>query len=295
MRRLSIVLLTLAALGFVPLGCSDTMREATTGSGTAIAAPIRCPSGYTRKGNRCVPNTTPPPTQTCPDGSVIPTTQQCPVAPPPTVKWTDCAQEGGVCSVVGTANVRYGFSSTWSAPRSVTGSIACSNATWGDPLPGTVKVCQTDGTVAAPPPPPPPVVCPDGTTLPAGSTCPVSPPPPVQCPDGTTVPAGQTCPVAPPPPTGTGCAQLAGTYAPAAWQDRFCVATKACPDYRAATWPGWGGPPPYTVVGELYHVVRGDWWGGGLDALHVVAWRDNGLNFPSGFPGGAYFEISCFQ
>lgn len=32
-------------------------------------------------------------------------------------------------------------------------------------------------------------------------TAPVPVPPPVQCPDGTTVPAGQTCPVAPPPPS----------------------------------------------------------------------------------------------
>jgi hypothetical protein len=29
-----------------------------------------------------------------------------------------------------------------------------------------------------PPPPPPPVVCPDGTTVPAGQTCPLPPPPP---------------------------------------------------------------------------------------------------------------------
>ncbi len=54
---------------------------------------------------------------------------------------------------------------------------------------------------AAPPPPPPPVVCPDGSTVPAGATCPVPPPPPVQCPDGTTVPAGTACPVPPPPTT----------------------------------------------------------------------------------------------
>jgi hypothetical protein len=48
-----------------------------------------------------------------------------------------------------------------------------------------------------------PVPCPDGSTVPAGQTCPVKPAAaaPVPCPDGSTVPAGQTCPVAAAPVT----------------------------------------------------------------------------------------------
>jgi hypothetical protein len=75
------------------------------------------------------------------------------------------------------------------------------------PPPPTTKTCP-DGSVILstltcpppPPPPPPPVVCPDGSQLPPGSTCPVPPPPPVVCADGSTVPAGTSCPVPPPPP-----------------------------------------------------------------------------------------------
>lgn len=73
-------------------------------------------------------------------------------------KWTHCAYENEPCNVVGTANVRYGTGTTWTQPRVVTNTITCSNATWGDPLPGAGKECQTDGTPGTnvPPPPPPP-------------------------------------------------------------------------------------------------------------------------------------------
>jgi len=55
----------------------------------------------------------------------------------------------------------------------------------------------------------PPVQCPDGSTVPAGQSCPVAPP--VQCPDGSTVPAGQSCPVQPPVPSGPVTLQGIGT------------------------------------------------------------------------------------
>jgi hypothetical protein len=99
-----------------------------------------------------------------------------PAAPPPAVTWTKCADEGGKCYTTG--NVRYGSDPTWTAPRAVNGSIDCSNATFGDPLVGTVKQCQTDGQVGSPPPPPATQTCPDGSVIPATSTCPVAPPPP---------------------------------------------------------------------------------------------------------------------
>ena len=52
-------------------------------------------------------------------------------------------------------------------------------------------------TQACPDRPQPPLAnvnCPDGTVLPAGSTCPVPVAPPVPCPNGTSVPAGSVCP-----------------------------------------------------------------------------------------------------
>jgi hypothetical protein len=96
---------------------------------------------------------------------------KCPT-PTPTVTWTKCADENGICYVVGTANVRYGSGSTWTASRSVASSIACDNATWGDPLAGTVKECDTDGTVGtapAPTPTPTPTPTPSPTPTPTGS------------------------------------------------------------------------------------------------------------------------------
>jgi hypothetical protein len=95
--------------------------------------------------------------------------------PPPVVTWTKCADEGGTCYVARPANVRYGAGTTWTVPRSVAASISCSNDIFGDPLVGTGKQCQTDGTPGTPPPPPP-VQCPDGSTVPAGQVCPSSPP-----------------------------------------------------------------------------------------------------------------------
>lgn len=82
--------------------------------------------------------------------------------------WRMCSGENGTCYVVGTANVRYGFGTTWTAPRSVTGSIVCSNAVFGDPLPGAGKECDTDGQVgtAPAPTPVPPPPAPDPVPLP---------------------------------------------------------------------------------------------------------------------------------
>jgi hypothetical protein len=97
-------------------------------------------------------------------------------APAPTSSWTFCANETETCTFSGTADVRYGANSTYFT-KTLTSPVACSNATFGDPLVGTVKHCDVASTAPIPPPPPP-VVCPDGTTLPAGSTCPPPPPPP---------------------------------------------------------------------------------------------------------------------
>jgi hypothetical protein len=51
-----------------------------------------------------------------------------------------CASENGTCSFSGTRSVAYGAAGTFSY-RTATGSIACNNATFTDPIPGVVKAC----------------------------------------------------------------------------------------------------------------------------------------------------------
>ncbi len=138
---------------------------------------------------------------------LAPTPTPTPV--PSTTVWTKCADENQLCSVVGTANVRYGVNTTWSnPPKVVTNSILCTNGNFGDPVPGIVKICQTDGTPGtAPVTPPPPATqtCPDGTVIPTTQTCPAPVPPPSPttqvCPDGSIIPTTQVCPVVMPTPS----------------------------------------------------------------------------------------------
>ena len=61
--------------------------------------------------------------------------------PTPTTSWTACAGEGGTCIVSGTRQVRYGAGTSF-VTKMVTGSVACSNAVFGDPVPGVVKSCS---------------------------------------------------------------------------------------------------------------------------------------------------------
>lgn len=86
-----------------------------------------------------------------------PPTEPPPSEPPPPsgATWTRCASEWQTCSFSGTRQVRYGLNSTW-AYRTATGSIACNNSIFGDPLPGADKVCEVETTASEPPPPPPP-------------------------------------------------------------------------------------------------------------------------------------------
>ena len=59
--------------------------------------------------------------------------------------------------VHGYAEVRYGVDTRWSAPRTFTGGVDCTNALFGDPAFGTVKRCQrarpSDPAPTAPPTP----------------------------------------------------------------------------------------------------------------------------------------------
>ncbi|MDL5033241.1 M4 family metallopeptidase [Pelomonas sp. APW6] len=54
--------------------------------------------------------------------------------------YTACASENGTCSFTGRRLVVYGAGSSFTS-RVTTGPVACNNATFGDPVPGTVKAC----------------------------------------------------------------------------------------------------------------------------------------------------------
>ncbi len=66
----------------------------------------------------------------------------------PVSGWTSCASENGTCSFSGTQQVRYGSGSFYST-RTATGSIACNNATFGDPNFGVAKSCDYRSTVGS--------------------------------------------------------------------------------------------------------------------------------------------------
>jgi hypothetical protein len=55
--------------------------------------------------------------------------------------YTLCATEGQSCTFSGTRQVRFGANGQW-VTRTLTGSAACTVATFGDPLPNVVKRCE---------------------------------------------------------------------------------------------------------------------------------------------------------
>ncbi|MFO7304801.1 MAG: putative Ig domain-containing protein [Gammaproteobacteria bacterium] len=67
-----------------------------------------------------------------------------PAAAQSTATWTTCAREGQFCSFSGTRIVRYGANNTWVVRelQASNGGVRCSNAVFGDPLPGVWKTCQ---------------------------------------------------------------------------------------------------------------------------------------------------------
>ncbi len=75
-------------------------------------------------------------------GDPIPgTAKHCDTSPqPPNNGWTQCASENGTCSFSGTKAVAYGANGAFFY-RTATSSIACNNATFGDPIPNTAKSC----------------------------------------------------------------------------------------------------------------------------------------------------------
>jgi Glycosyl hydrolase family 26 len=72
---------------------------------------------------------------------------------PPTHDWIFCVNEHEFCSFIGTREVRYGANGTFTEPRRFTDGVQCNNVTFGDPLPGVVKHCDTRPVTGEPPPP----------------------------------------------------------------------------------------------------------------------------------------------
>ncbi|QJE03260.1 S8 family serine peptidase [Massilia forsythiae] len=68
---------------------------------------------------------------------------------PSTPTWTACASEGGTCSFSGIREVRYGSGTTF-VSKTVNGSVACTNAVFGDPTPNVVKSCSYSSVTVTP-------------------------------------------------------------------------------------------------------------------------------------------------
>jgi hypothetical protein len=91
--------------------------------------------------------------KSCSVAGTAPTATPDPSPTPAPTSWVNCASEGATCSVGGTAQVRYGANNSF-ATKTVTGSIACTNAAFGgDPAHGAVKSCSVATTTTASPAP----------------------------------------------------------------------------------------------------------------------------------------------
>ena len=73
--------------------------------------------------------------------AALATSTTTPTSPTAPVTWTTCASEGGTCSFSGTRDVRYGTATSY-VIKTFTGSVACTNAVFGDPAHGYVKSCS---------------------------------------------------------------------------------------------------------------------------------------------------------
>jgi hypothetical protein len=66
--------------------------------------------------------------------------KSCATGPVPPQGWTRCADENGTCAFAGAAAVAYGAGASF-VYKTVAGSVACNNQTFGDPAAGLVKAC----------------------------------------------------------------------------------------------------------------------------------------------------------
>lgn len=74
--------------------------------------------------------------------------------PAPITTWTFCANENQKCTFSGTRNVRYGANRIFNT-KIFSGSVACTNAIFGDPVLGQVKTCQYSSRAVSTPAPAP--------------------------------------------------------------------------------------------------------------------------------------------
>ncbi|MCD9022439.1 carbohydrate binding domain-containing protein [Cohnella silvisoli] len=59
----------------------------------------------------------------------------------PTQNWVNCANEGAQCSFSGTKTIRYGANGQYNS-GSYTGTVACNNTVFGDPINWVAKTCE---------------------------------------------------------------------------------------------------------------------------------------------------------
>lgn len=91
--------------------------------------------------------------------------------------WVTCAAEGATCAVPSTRVVRYGANGTY-IYKTVSGSIACNNNTWSDPVVGVAKKCDYAASTTAPTPAPAPSPGPAPSPAPAPAPAPTPAPAP---------------------------------------------------------------------------------------------------------------------
>jgi hypothetical protein len=128
--------------------------------------------------------------------------------------WVYCATEGATCVVPGQRVVRYGANGAYFY-KTVSGSIACNNRTWGDPIVGMTKRCDYVASGVATTPAPPPV--------PAPAPVPAPTPAPVPAP----TPAPAPAPVPAPAPTATLKWDSAATSGAASYRVYFGTASRS--------------------------------------------------------------------
>lgn len=77
-----------------------------------------------------------------PTSTSIPTATATPTQEPTEMGWISCAIEGETCIVPSTTVVRYGAANSYAYQENITGSIACTNDLFGDPIRGIEKTCS---------------------------------------------------------------------------------------------------------------------------------------------------------
>ena len=147
--------------------------------GTSKSCEVREPSSPAP-----TPTPTPSPTPTpTPAPAPIPSPTPAPAPTPAPSTWAYCAAEHERCAFSGAKEVRYGANSVFTAPRTFTDGVRCSNSVFGDPLSGVKKRCEVRALPSAPAPTPAPAPAPSPAPAPDPA------PAPAPAPSDTTPPS----------------------------------------------------------------------------------------------------------